>query len=737
MDEGSVGKVKSLRARTVIIVAVLITALIAVFLLQKHMISSVNRVSEQTALSLLSDNANQVREVLDNQLNNIWNRMEMVDSAVTAVGDMTTEEAVAYLKRSVPDAYRVVLASSDGEYIDQSGKNGYVELTEQIEPLFFENRRVCILNQEGEQDTLLLGMPITAVSVDQKKVQYLLVYFKLDSFMKLLSVESYAGDGGIRVINHNGLALFCSDNLDEDEKSYYFFKIYESADFIESHGISDSESFRTSVLNGENHAIHVITEDGKDRIISYAKVTGMDWYITIVVDYESVLGELNENILSIGWNCVLITMGVVLLAVLLVLFINMDIHKVRNEKQQLQEWNQSLECAKQIAEEALQIAEDANKAKSFFLSNVSHDLRTPMNAIVGFAELMSQNAGNPDKLREYTRKIIASSQHMLGLINDTLDMSRIESGKMTLNLSEESITGIVDGINLMIYPQMKTKGHTFDIDAHQIVHDSIIVDKVRLNQICINLLTNAAKYTQDHGHVQFKISESYASENSAHYKIVVSDNGCGMSQQFLEHIFDAFSRGSDSRNSRIPGTGLGMTITRNLVELMGGSIRVESEKGVGSTFTVEIPFRISEPRTDSKPHIQKESSLKGKHILAAEDNEVNAEVLSELLEMVGATCDICKNGREIVETFEKSESGRYDLILMDIEMPEMDGYEATRAIRGCGHAFARTIPIIAMTAKVFTKDIQDALRAGMNAHVAKPLELSALEEAVRLAGNIS
>ena len=541
---------KILKTRTVIIVVILIAALAAVYILQRNTLSSVNRVSEQTALNLLSDNVNQVREVLDNQLNNIWGRMEMVDGALNSIGDMTTKEAVSYLQNSVPDAYRIELVSKDGEYIDQNGKTGYVKPTKELYPLFLYNERICILSQDGEQDTLLFGMPVTAVTVDRIEVQYLMAYFDLDTFMNLLSVESFAGNGMIRVVNRDGLVLLYSDNLDEDETSYYFFKVYESAHFIESQGISDFESFKNSVLRGENHAIHVISEDGNDKIISYAKVKGIDWFVTIVVDYESVLGELYGNIQSIGRNSILVTMSVVFLAIILVVFISLDIRKVRNEKNQLQELNQSLERAKKIAEEALQIAENANKSKSYFLSNMSHDIRTPMNAIIGFATLLSKNTDNPGKVREYTNKIVASSQHLLGLVNDVLDMSRIESGKTTLNLSKESITDIVDGIDLIIRPQMNAKGHTFSIDVHNIVHDTIVVDKVRLNQICMNLLTNAVKYTPENGYVSFEIVERYVSGHSAYYTIEVIDNGYGMSKEFQESIFDSFSREEDSRTSR-------------------------------------------------------------------------------------------------------------------------------------------------------------------------------------------
>ena len=319
-------------------------------------------------------------------------------------------------------------------------------------------------------------------------------------------------------------------------------------------------------------------------------------------------------------------------------------------------------------------------------------------------------------------------------------MSRIESGKTTLNLTTESISGIVEEIDTIIRPQMNARGHTFDVDAHAVVHDAIVVDKVRLNQICINLLSNAVKYTPPHGYVRFRVAERSVSGSTAHYEITVADNGYGMSESFRQHIFESFSREEDSRTSKIQGTGLGMAITKNLVDLMGGTIRVKSRKGEGSTFTVDIPFQISQTKTPAAAHRAPQtpyapgcdtSILRGMHILVAEDNALNAEILTALLDMVGATHDVRENGQEAVDAFTRSAPGAYDLVLMDVQMPVMNGYEATGAIRSSAHPQAKAIPIIAMTANAFTEDIQDSLRSGMDAHVAKPVDMAILEDTVR------
>ena len=522
-----------------------------------------------------------------------------------------------------------------------------------------------------------------------------------------------------------------------------------------------------------------------------------------------------------------------------------------------------------LLEEAMELADNASRAKSEFLSNMSHDIRTPMNAVVGFTTLLAKDAGDEEKVRKYTRKIAASSQLLLGLINDILDMSKIESGKTSLNLSEENLSEIIEEIDTIVRPQMKAREHTFEIIVKGIQHEDVVVDKLRLNQILLNLLSNTMKYTPDGGYVILTLEElKQHSRQYAHYRISVADNGVGMSPEYVEKVFDVFSRESDSTTSRIQGTGLGMAITKKLVDLMGGNITVQSELNKGTTFTVELELHICERDIDEqfwkkngifrtlvvddeedickniqsvmdktgveveyaldgntaimmirqseiekrlynvvlldwkmpgmsgletarrirkeipkevpililtsydwteiedeareagidaflpKPFFltsfrykldriineehqhqkdwerNQESPFKGMHILLVEDNDLNSEIATELLAMCGATVRVCKNGKLAVETFEKSVPGEYQIILMDIQMPVMNGYEAARAIRQSSHSMAESIPIVAMTANAYAEDIRHSLDAGMDAHVSKPIDMEVLEETV-------
>lgn len=518
-------------------------------------------------------------------------------------------------------------------------------------------------------------------------------------------------------------------------------------------------------------------------------------------------------------------------------------------------------------EQALDIAKAANEAKSSFLSNMSHDIRTPMNAIIGFSHLLARDAENPEKVREYTHKIATSGQHLLGLINEVLDMSKIESGKTTLMLKEFSLVEMVEELNLITQPLAKAKQQTFDIYTTGVTEEKLIGDSMRVKQILLNLLSNAIKYTEEGGRVQLSINQlNHIEGKNVHLRFEVSDNGIGMSQEYLEKIFEPFTRETDSKVNKVQGTGLGMSIAKNLVELMGGSIKVTSEKGKGSTFVVGLEFpsvshsedqafweeygisrilvvddeedickNVSELLIEtgvnaeyalqgssavemvSKAHAEKldydiilldwkmpkmdgvetarqihrlvgkevtilaltaydwsdieeeakeagvtafvqkpfflsnfratiaklkedvvkigeehiaERGFEGLRFLVAEDNDLNAEIIEELLEMEGAKSVLACNGKEALELFEGSSEGYFDAILMDVQMPVMLGTEATRRIRQSSHPQASTIKIIAMTANAFAEDIEHNLESGMDAHLSKPINIENLKKTV-------
>ena len=385
---------------------------------------------------------------------------------------------------------------------------------------------------------------------------------------------------------------------------------------------------------------------------------------------------------------------------------------------------------------ALEVAEKASKAKTDFLSNMSHDIRTPMNAIIGITTLMKNELHQPEKLAEHLDKLESSGQLLLGIINDILDMSRIESGKTTLNVEKMNLPQQVSQLDSIIRQQAGQRRQTFTVNT-LVQHENVLADPSRLNQVLMNILSNAVKYTPTGGHIRLEVDELTHTEHYAKYRFVVQDDGIGMSEEFQKHIFEPFERERTSTVSKVQGTGLGMAITRSIVDLMGGSISVESASGKGTRFEVvlELPIDIETDTAQEAQALPEEteetSPLSGMKFLCAEDNALNAEILQMLLETRGASCTICSNGQEIVDAFASVKPGDYDIILMDVQMPVMDGLEATRRIRNGENPLGRTIPILAMTANAFLEDMQKSREAGMDEHLSKPVDISALEQTVK------
>ena len=387
-------------------------------------------------------------------------------------------------------------------------------------------------------------------------------------------------------------------------------------------------------------------------------------------------------------------------------------------------------------EAALEVTEKANKAKTDFLSNMSHDIRTPMNAIIGITTLMKNELHEPEKLAEHLGKLETSGQLLLGIINDILDMSRIESGKTTLNVEKMNLPRQISQLDSVIRQQAGQRRQIFTVETH-VQHENVLGDPNRLKQVLMNILSNAVKYTPNGGHIRLEIDELTHTEHYTKYRFVVQDNGIGMSEEFQKTLFEPFTREEKSGTNKVQGTGLGMAITKSIVDLMGGTIHVESTTGKGTQFEVVLEFPIDAEadtvqQAQALPEEEETTSpLSGMKFLCAEDNAINAEILQMLLETKGASCTICSNGQEIVDAFAGVKPGDYDMILMDIQMPVMDGLEAARRIRSSENPLGRVIPILAMTANAFLEDMQKSKEAGMDEHLSKPVDIDALEQTVK------
>lgn len=698
------------------------------------------------------------------------------------------------------------------------------------------------------------------VMKDGKETANLYIEYTFDSFEMTLPDNLYDGRAMLYIMDSKSERLILKPTgMGERDAGHL-----NLADFYRANNIMD-DTLQTKVSetihDGDNIMFYHDIRNKNSLIYMWAVNDGA-FYLIGYVPIEAIQQEgrsVNQNILIV----VLVMLAAFFLCCILYYLSQKEQQTIRKEREAERESHN-----KQLAE-ALQAAQIASNSKTTFLSNMSHDIRTPMNAILGFTTLLSKDADNPVKVREYTKKITASGQHLLSLINDVLDVSKIESGKMVLTIGEFTLNDLVASVDAIIRPMAKAKSQNFYVSATDINHEYLIGDETRINQILINLLSNSVKYTPEKGNIWFRIiGQKQHTTQYEHIQIEVEDDGYGMTPEFLETIFDAFTRAENSTTNKVQGAGLGMAITKNIVDLMGGTIDVFSEVNKGSLFRVDLELRIPSEQSDSqfwknsgitrilavddsadickstktlmkdtgisvdtarngqealrmaqhacddntcyqaflldymmgdmsgietakelrkfisdtipilfltsydgndmqaeissmknvgflaKPFfvsafkeallsmqeaqdINDQTSeeteaiaLNGFHFLVAEDNDINAEILSELLDIEGATCEVMGNGLLALERFERASADEFDAILMDVQMPIMNGYEASKKIRLLNRHDAKSIPIIAMTANAFAEDVKDALNAGMNAHVAKPIDMDLLKKTI-------
>ncbi len=832
----------------------------------------------------LNEITSQVRTNLNNALNAHWNYLttaanELERREYGSVRDLT--EYIRELERILEtDNYssRLMVLDHRGNCYDKDGKHG---IWTDIDRVSGGDMRYTFISDTDSYDgsywafVQRLREPIEA-GVTGTSFTHIVLLKDIHTLTEYYDSAAYGSQSETYILKSNGTRMYDDISDGDTIPAYNVLKALEGMEHQRGLSVTD---LREKLAE-------------KDVVSTSFKYMDKEYYycITLLAEYDTMLlfllpadfvasgtvdmvGAVIRMLLILAF----LLFGMMILALVMVARQQKSVWLFKQEQENLrrqEEMNRKLEesnimlaRSKESAEEAFRIAEEANQAKSSFLSNMSHDIRTPMNAIVGFAALLTRDAENPDKVREYTRKITSSSQHLLGLINDILDISKIEAGKTTLSLSDENLVELIENIDSIIRPQMRAKNHSFEVISRDLRHEQVVMDKLRLNQILLNLLSNAVKYTPDGGHITLTVQElPQHARQFAHFRFIVEDNGYGMSEEYVQTIFQAFTREENSITNKIQGTGLGMAITKNLVDLMGGNIVVRSKKGKGSVFTVDLQLHISEQSMDYGfwkkngitkilvvddeevvcEHIQaameelgvqveyaldghtaiamvkqsaqkgclydvvlldwkmpgmdgveaarrirqeiaqkipililtgydweemeeeareaginaflqkpffltsfrqrvdlvlhqeseqeerdEQSILHGMHILVAEDNEINAEILCELLAMAGATCEIFENGQLAAEAFARSEPGQYQIILMDVQMPVMNGYETTRVIRNSEHPLASGIPILAMTANAFAEDIRDALEAGMNAHVSKPVDMAVLEKTIR------
>ena len=641
----------------------------------------------------------------------------------------------------------LVAVDSDGHYYTENGGMGLLREMNYLadspqwvsyvsNSLTVDDSRMVFLEQ--------LSTPITLQSGEK---EITLRYFGISQSMTQLNdyfrCDAYENNNSVYVLDDDGFKLFNANDT-ELLKGHNVYTVLSRMSYL--HGSSFAEAKERLDRTGSCYSNAVL--DGTEYFYALKQMENAQWTLAFLVPakYVAVNTQKLVSIVMIIIIVIAMVFSVITVFVGWSLLRQKQQQELQAEKEanlrleqyniHLTQVNDELRQAQDIAAEALQSAERASKAKTDFLANMSHDIRTPMNAIIGITTLMKNELHQPEKLAEHLDKLENSGQLLLGIINDILDMSRIESGKTTLNVEKMNLPQQISQLDSIIRQQAGQRRQTFTVNTH-LQHENVLADPNRLNRVLMNILSNAVKYTPTGGHIRFEVDELPRNEHYARYRFVVQDDGIGMSKAYQKTLFDPFTREERSGTNKVQGTGLGMAITKNIVDLMGGSINVESTTGKGTRFEVVLEFLVDTeadtvPEAQVLPEEEKETSpLSGMKFLCAEDNAINAEILEMLLEANGASCTICSNGQEIVDAFASVKPGEYDMILMDVQMPVMDGLEATRRIRSGENPLGRTIPILAMTANAFLEDMQKSREAGMDEHLSKPVDIAALEQTVK------
>ncbi len=800
-------------------------------------------------LSQMQDVTAQLFSGLEDVVGTQWGTADVLCNYVKAEQPKSEAELQGFMSKQAvlndldPERDNLIAVDDRGRYYTVDGAKGILQ---ELDYLLDEPDRISYVSNTvttNRTKMVFLERLETPIAFeDGGQLTYYGFTRDMTELEPYFDCAAYEGSSGVYVIDQNGLKLFSSRSSGTGEKAliqgYNVYHVLENMEYL--HGSSFDATRLELQQKGQAYSNAVLNNE--EFFYSMYHMENAEWTLVFLVNANAVAVNTVELVNT--------TMAIVLIFAVLMAAACAAFIFLMQRRQQKKELAAAAENNAKLAHLNKEL-EAASKAKSEFLANMSHDIRTPMNAIVGITNLMAREPELSDHLHTYITKVQMSSHHLLSLINDVLDMSKIESSEVTLDREPVSFAELIGQIDSIIRSQTNERGQTFRIRVHTVRHEYVMSDGVRLRQLLINLLSNATKYTQIGGEVILDLAELPCNEpGRANYRISVTDNGYGMEPEFVAKMFEPFTREESSLTNKVQGTGLGMAIAKSIVDLMGGEISVESAPGKGSRFDVTLTFDINEEvdltvnakavlllsedtilndnvkasmqaaktelvtvtslsdalrEMDARAfdlillggvlydadlaetvralrgraanaklifcvdyaqseqaesalansgadgliprpfflsnliqaveqahdkavfHTANESVLNGLRFLCAEDNELNAEILEATLTMEGASCTICHNGQEIVERFKTVKPGEYDAILMDVQMPVMNGLEATRAIRAGENPLGKTIPILAMTANAFSEDIQNSFAAGMDAHISKPLEIRVLE----------
>ena len=700
-------------------------------------------------LNQMEEVTHQMFRSLEDVIDTHWDEVDVQCNYLYYTPLKTDTDLYRYLKK-LPELsnyhekqIELIAVDAAGRYYTEYGRTGLLR-----EMNYLENapQRVSYVSNSLTVDDsrmVFLEQLSTPITLQSGEKEITLRYFGISQSMTQLNdyfrCDAYENNNSVYVLDNNGFKLFNANDT-ELLKGHNVYTVLSQMSYL--HGSSFAAAKERLARTGSCYSNAVL--DGTEYYYALKQMENAQWTLAFLVPAKYVAVNTQKLVSIVMIIIIVIAMVFSVITVFVGWFLlrqkqQQELQAEKEANLRLEQYNihltqvnDELRQAQDIAAEALQSAERASKAKTDFLANMSHDIRTPMNAIIGITTLMKNELHQPEKLAEHLDKLENSGQLLLGIINDILDMSRIESGKTTLNVEKMNLPQQVSQLDSIIRQQAGQRRQTFTVNTH-LQHENVLADPNRLNRVLMNILSNAVKYTPTGGHIRLEVEELPRNEHFARYRFVVQDDGIGMSEEFQKTLFDPFTREERSGTNKVQGTGLGMAIAKNIVDLMGGSINVESTTGKGTRFEVVLEFPVDAeadtvPEAQVLPEEEEETSpLSGMKFLCAEDNAINAEILEMLLEANGASCTICSNGQEIVDAF----AGEYDMILMDVQMPVMDGLEATRRIRSGENPLGRIIPILAMTANAFLEDMQKSREAGMDEHLSKPVDIAALEQTVK------
>ena len=713
----------------VVLAMILVVSLVLGVLFMRN---SLMKLTVEERSNQLEEMVTQIQANLDSGLQTHWNLVAGLNNAVQGThfkNSQDVSDSIEHLEKDFcTDLYgcRVMLLDEQGTAYLSDGPAGiWYDISHLLEG---EKRHTFVSETDNIDGSFLvftqeLDSPLT-MGENNTRFTHIVLLKDIQTVKQYYTTATYGGSAATYIIKKNGtLAYFDADN-DDVIGARNIYKALEEVEYVQER----SFDMIREQLDRDGIAAANIMLNQTEYYYCLTALKNYDMTLMLLIPADSVaVSTMNMMDAAIRTGIVFVLVMVLMMLLAFISFI-----RVQRSSQMVkleQEANRELNHLRMVAE-------TANAAKSTFLNNMSHDIRTPMNAIIGFTNIAMKHSPSPE-IKSCLDKISDSSEHLLALINDVLDISRIESGKIKYTPTPVDISEVTDSVLTIMYGYLSNRDITFQTEIEEPKMRYVLTDAVRVREVLVNILGNAVKFTNDGGTVTYAVSyHPGKDEHHIHVQYRITDTGIGMAEEFIDHIFDEFSQEDHGARTQYKGTGLGMAITKQYVDLMGGTISVESKKGVGSTFTVELPMEITEACEVKKTdHAVGKADLTGLKVLLAEDNDLNAEIAIVQLEELGMKITRAADGEEAVRLFSENLQGTFDLILMDVMMPKMNGYEATKAIRSMrNRPDAITIPIIAMTANAFAEDVQASLDAGMNGHLSKPI---VMEEVVKtIARNI-